>query len=76
MMVTSSREPKLVAGPLAVVAVVGLWRGLRRRRSLATAIGLAAAAAELGWPGYQQFRRRWMVVSYYEGGDRPDGPSP
>jgi hypothetical protein len=62
----SSQEPKVVLGPLAVVALVGLWRGLARRRPVAAAIGIAAAAAELGWPRYRRFKRRWTVVSYYE----------
>lgn len=58
------REPTLVLGPLALVAVVGFWRALRRRSLPAFMVGAGAAAAEFGWPDYQRVKRRFSLVSH------------
>ena len=57
------KEPKLVVGPLALVALVALWRGARRRKPVTLAVGAAAAAAEIASPGYRRFKRRWTLFS-------------
>jgi MYXO-CTERM domain-containing protein len=59
----SPKPPKLVLGPLSVVAVAGLWRGLRRRNPLALGIGVAAAVTEFSSSGYARFKRRWTLFS-------------
>ena len=59
----SSHEPRFVVGPLALVALVGLWRGLRRRKPLALAVGAAAAATEVASSDYRRFKRRWTIFS-------------
>ena len=58
-----SREPKLVVGPLVLVSVVALWRGVRRRSLFAAVVGIAAAVTEFGSPVYRRFKRRWTVFS-------------
>jgi hypothetical protein len=50
---------------LALVALAGLWRGLARHKPLFVLVGMAAAVAELSWPDYRRFKRRWTVFSYY-----------
>jgi len=60
-----SPEPALVVGPLALVALAGLWRGLARHKPLFVLVGMEAAVAELSWPDYRRFKRRWTVFSYY-----------
>jgi hypothetical protein len=61
----TSQEPTLVVGPLALVALAGLRRGFARHEPLFVLVGVAAAAAEVGWSDYRRFKRRWTVLSYY-----------
>jgi MYXO-CTERM domain-containing protein len=59
----ASREPRLVVGPLALVSVVALWRGIRRRSLFSAVVGIVAAITEFGSSDYRRFKRRWTVFS-------------
>ena len=60
---TPPKTPKVVLGPLALVSLAALWRGVRRRSPLALSVGVAAAMAEFGSSDYRRFKRRWTVLS-------------
>jgi MYXO-CTERM domain-containing protein len=60
---TPPSEPKLVVGPLALLALAAFWRGIRRRKPIALSVGIAAALVELGSSDYRRFKRRWTVFS-------------
>jgi len=68
--VPETHASRVRRGPLPLVAVVGLWRGLRRRSPVAFAVGVGAtaagtAAAEFTWPGYKRAKRHFSLIAHF-----------
>ena len=59
----SSKDPTRGVGPLALVAIAGLWVGARRRSPLALMTGILATVVEFGSSDYYRLKRRWTILS-------------